>query len=79
MKKRRGDSCVSGEKSEHGGHVRVIIPAPLAHPSRRTCLPPMRSFAEAHFGRVSVVMMARVNCSNAAVSEPERVRVAARH
>src|SRR5579863_1359680 len=29
----------------------------------RTCLPPIRHFAAAHFGRVSVVMMARVNAA----------------
>src|ERR1700723_1591261 len=47
----------------------AIIPEPLAHPRRRTCFPPMRNFAEAHFGRVSVVMMARVNSPNAAAPE----------
>src|ERR1700685_2870498 len=30
----------------------------------RTCLPPMRHLAAAHLGRVSVVMMARVNSAN---------------
>ena len=43
-----------------------IIPEPFAQPIMRTCFPRMLHFAAAHFGRVSVVMIARVNCSNAA-------------
>src|ERR1700689_603769 len=37
------------------------MPAPLVQPRMRTCLPAMRHLAAAHLGRVSVVMMARVN------------------
>src|SRR5580700_11308773 len=36
------------------------MPAPFAQPSRRTSLPRMRIFSAAHFGRVSVVIIARV-------------------
>ena len=43
-----------------------IMPEPFAQPRRRTCLPPTRSFVAAHFGRVSVVMMARANSLNVA-------------
>src|ERR1700722_18046207 len=50
----------------------AIMPEPLAHPRRRTCFPPMRNFAAAHFERVSVVRMARLNFSNAAASELEQ-------
>ena len=46
-----------------------IIPEPFAQPRMRTCFPPMRHFAAAHFGRVSVVMIACVNCSKAAAPE----------
>src|SRR5277367_1356426 len=42
-----------------------IIPAPLVQPRMRTCLPPKRHFAAAHLGRVSVVMIARVNSAKA--------------
>src|ERR1700722_516009 len=46
-----------------------IIPAPLAHPATRTVfppfVPPMRQLAAARFGRVSVVMIARVSPSKA--------------
>src|SRR5690348_9671625 len=45
------------------------MPEPLAQPRMRTCLPPMLHFAAAHFGRVSVVMMARANCVK--VTEPD--------
>jgi len=38
-----------------------IMPAPLAQPSRRTERVPRWQRAAAHFARVSVVMMARVN------------------
>src|SRR5579883_2209019 len=41
------------------------MPAPLAQPATRTALPPIRQLADARFGRVSVVMMARVNPSKA--------------
>ena len=40
------------------------MPAPLQQPSNRTGFPPKRHRAAAHLGRVSVVMMARVNPSN---------------
>ena len=40
-----------------------IIPAPLAQPRTRTFFPSREHVAAAHFGRVSVVMIARVNSS----------------
>ncbi len=45
-----------------------IMPEPFAQPRMRTCLPPMRHFAVAHFGRVSVVMIERANSSKAPAS-----------
>ena len=42
-----------------------IIPEPFAQPRSRTFFPSMRQRAAAHFGRVSVVMIARANSSKA--------------
>ena len=53
------------------------MPAPLVQPRMRTSFPPTRHFAAAHFGRVSVVMIARVNCANA-LAEDFRARTSGR-
>src|SRR5208282_2793661 len=45
------------------------MPEPFAHPRMRTGFPPMEHLAAAHFGTVSVVMMARATCSKALTSE----------
>src|SRR3954467_6094070 len=44
-----------------------IIPAPFATPAMLTSFSPMRIFAEAIFGRVSVVMMAFAKARSAAL------------
>src|SRR5271170_8203830 len=50
------------------------MPEPFAHPRMRTGFPPMVHLAAAHFGTVSVVMIARATCSKAVASElPARV------
>src|SRR5712671_4912043 len=41
------------------------MPAPLAHPAMRTLFPPMMQLAAARFGRLSVVIIARVRPSKA--------------
>ena len=45
------------------------MPEPFAQPRMRTGFPPMMHLAAAHFGTVSVVMMARATCSKALASE----------
>ena len=54
------------------------FPSLSRSPAKRTVLPPRRHFAAAHFGRVSVVMIARANSVNASALD-RRAPTSCRH
>ena len=79
IKQRGRNRGVGGDEAEHRRHIGLDHARTFrAAQERALVCRPMRQRAAAHFGRVSVVMMARANSSKAAASAL-RVRAKLRH